>query len=314
MNRISLNDNITRENNILIIKKCDHAKCASDFLRQLREVVERGYTDVIIKSEAISYFPNVCVPIAGIIDFYRNKGIEFISSIAEDHYLIRCGVFAPYKKDRNELQKEKTPFDKIFSYETSGQVADITQAYIDSISHQSLCEEGVLSGLIWCISEVMDNVLLHSLNKFGFVMAQYHPKNKHVAFCIYDYGVGIYKTMKESIHKPQSEIDAISLAIQEGVGDGTGQGNGLYGLFQTVCNNGGRLTITSGASSLMLLQDGEIKKLNMFHLYLMRTEGLLLISNLILPNRLTLKKYLHQLAVLTALIFVLTICSTIQVT
>ena len=60
-------------------------------------------------------------------------------------------------------------------------------------------------------------------------------------------------------HCPKSGIDAISLSIQEGIGDGQGQGNGLFGLFKIVKENGGRLSITSGNSSFMLYEN-ETKK------------------------------------------------------
>mgnify|MGYP000799384180 CR=1 FL=1 len=252
--------NVDRTDNTLTLKHCDHPKCVSDFLKQLKNTLRRGYQEIIIKSNAEAVFPNACVPIAGIIDYYTQAGISFEFDIDSASYLSKCGFISPYARTREEIQKEQFPFDKIFCYEDSGQVANITQAYIDAISHQSLCETGVLNGLTWCINEVMDNVLVHSQSSRGMVMAQYHPAKKHIVFCIYDSGVGIYNTMKSSTHQPTSEIDALSLAIQEGIGDGKGQGNGLYGLFQIVRENKGSLTITSGASSLMLPQSGELQK------------------------------------------------------
>ena len=68
--------------------------------------------------------------------------------------------------------------------------------------------------------------------------------------------MGIYKSLANSKHKPASEIDALTMAIQEGVGDGKGQGNGLYGLYQIVKDNGGKLTISSGKSAIMLNNKG----------------------------------------------------------
>ena len=214
--------NIVRKDNVITLKYCSHPKCVSEFLCALKDAVQRDYKEIIIKSDARSIYPNACVPIAGIIDYYVQDGVSFIYDIDRCSYLSKCGFTSPFILSREELQSEKHPFDKIFLYEDSGQVADITQAYVDAISHQSLCE--------------------------------------HIVFCIYDSGVGIYNTMSNSTHKPTSEIDALSLAIQEGVGDGKGQGNGLFGLFQIVHDNKGRLTITSGASSLMLQQNGELKK------------------------------------------------------
>lgn len=252
--------NVTRETNKITIERLDHAKCASDFLKTLKECVMLGYQEVIISSKATVVYPNACLPIAGIIKCYESQNIEFTYELDKNDYLRKCGFLKPFEKDREDIQKEYAPFDKIFVYRTSGQVADLTQAYIDCISHQSVCEDGVLKSLIWCINEVMDNVLVHSESDYGMVMAQYHPQRKHIAFCIYDSGIGIYNSMRHSIHHPKTELDALSLAVQEGVGDGKGQGNGLFGLFEIVKENQGRLTLSSGGASIMLLNDGYINK------------------------------------------------------
>ena len=253
-------DNVTRNNNKITLERLDHTKCASDFLRTVKDCVRLGYKDIVVSSNATVIYPNACLPIAGIIKFYESQGVEFLYDLDKNDYLIKCGFVKQFEKDREEIQREYAPFDKIFIYKTSGQVADLTQAYIDSISHQSICEEGVLKSLIWCINEVMDNVLVHSESEYGMVMAQYHPQKKHIAFCIYDSGIGIHNSMKNSVHHPKEEIDSLSLAVQEGVGDGKGQGNGLFGLFEIVKENHGRLTLSSGGASIMLLDDGYINK------------------------------------------------------
>lgn len=124
----------------------------------------------------------------------------------------------------------------------------------------SECAKGVIDGLIWCLNEVMDNVLVHSDCDEGYILVQYHPTTKHIAICIFDYGIGIYRTLQETKHEPKTEIDAISLSLQEGVGDGKGQGNGLYGLYGIVENNAGTLTVTSGRASLFYKSSQPLKK------------------------------------------------------
>ena len=143
--------NIVRKDNIITLKYCSHPKCVSEFLCALKDAVQRDYKEIIIRSDARSIYPNACVPIAGIIDYYVQAGVTFIYDIDKCSYLSKCGFTAPFILSREELQSEKHPFDKIFLYEDSGQVADITQAYVDAISHQSLCEPGVLNGLTWCM-------------------------------------------------------------------------------------------------------------------------------------------------------------------
>ena len=260
MNFIRKNrENITRDNNVIRINKLDHPLCVNEFLYCLFDGAERGYKDFRIFSHATAIFPNACVPIAGIIEYYKKKKeIDFNFDFNSKDYLHTCGFdIGGYYYDKDTYYQNL--FDKIFYYNSSQQVADLTQSYIDYLSKIEICAEGVLDGLTWCINEVLDNVLIHSNADCGFIMAQYHPQTKHIAVCVYDYGIGIYNSLKSSKHQPKTNSDAISLAIQEGVGDGQGQGNGLYGLYEIIQNNNGSLTITSGNASLMF-GNNELKK------------------------------------------------------
>jgi hypothetical protein len=249
--------NIERTNNSIIINRMDHPSCVSDFMRSLYDGISRGFTDIKIISSEVRAFPNACVPIAGIIDYYAKNGINFTFQISESCYLNNCGFITPYEMPANDIESLENPFDKIFRYNESSQVASLTQAYIDTLSHFTQCNQGVVDGIIWCINEVMDNVLVHGECEYGFIMSQFHPHTNRIAFCVFDSGIGIYNSLKNSKHHPRNSLDAISLSVQEGVGDGKGQGNGLYGLQKIVEDNGGNLTITSGPSSLMMLRNGD---------------------------------------------------------
>lgn len=245
--------------NRILFHRLDHAKCVTNFLCHLETVITGGNNEIILEGKPDAVFPNAVLPICGIIEHYKSIGYSFVNNI-DNAYLKVWGFLSPYDMSVAEIQAETNPFGKIFLFRTDAQVDAIAQAYTDGLSKKHVCEEGVINGIQWCISEIMDNVLTHSENSYGLVMAQIHPKSSHIAFCIYDAGVGIYKTLASSKHKPASESDALSLAIQEGVGDGKGQGNGMYGLYQIVSHNKGRLTITSGNSSLMLKGEGAIQK------------------------------------------------------
>lgn len=247
---MNLPKKVVRDKNIICINKLDNSLCVNEFLYCLFDGIKKGYKDFRIFSHATAIFPNACVPIVGIIEFYKKKEIDFNFDFNNKDYLHMCGFdIGGFCYDKEIFYQN--PFDKIFYYNSSQQVADLTQSYIDYLSKIEICAEGVLDGLTWCINEVLDNVLIHSSADCGFIMAQYHPQTKHIAVCVYDYGIGIYNSLKDSKHQPKNDLDAISLAIQEGVGDGQGQGNGLYGLYEIIQNNNGSLTITSGKASLM---------------------------------------------------------------
>jgi len=258
--------NVELINNEIVIRKMNHSSCVTSFIRCVNLCIKRKVSEVTITLDCTqdSIFPDACLPISALIKFYPTiYNINFSVVCNYDSYLSKCGFLTPFDLGTNEIQNLRNPLDKIFVFseerEREGQVANLVQSYINCLSRTAECADGVLDGLIWCINEVMDNVLVHSEAKCGFVMAQYHKKKKAFVLCVYDCGTGIYNSLKNSSHKPASEIDALTLAIQEGVGDGKGQGNGLYGLFEIVKNNGGRLVVSSGRSALML-KNNDLKK------------------------------------------------------
>ena len=257
---VSSASNIERYDNIIKINRLDHSKCASDFLRTLQDCMSRGWKSIVVQCEATRIFPNACLPICGMIQYYGCQGIDFSYNIPKTNYLNSCGFSNPFCKKVEEIEQELLPFDKVYRFDSVAQIGKLTQAYVNSISHQMECQEGVLSGISWCINEIMDNVLTHSDSQYGLIMAQLHPQSRHIVFCVHDTGIGIHESLLKSKHHPKSELDSLSLAIQEGVGDGKGQGNGLYGLYQIVYQNRGRLTITSGNSAIMMRNSGEIEK------------------------------------------------------
>ena len=253
---------VTREGDHIYIHRLDRSFCVSDFIRTMREGRTEGHGAFHIhwKGEGTSVYPNACVPIAGIMEYYRRNGIDLHMDIAVSEYLSRCYFAAPLYLSDEEISALHAPFDQVFQYDSPLQVAAFTQKCVDSISRQTICEQGILESLIWCINEVMDNVLLHSQSGLGYVMAQFHSQNDHIAICVSDTGIGVYNSLRASLHHPSNPLDALTLAIQEGVGDGQGQGNGLFGLYQIVQANGGRLTLTSGPASLMMIDGPSFQK------------------------------------------------------
>ncbi len=259
--------NIDLRDNNIIINKMNHPSCVTSFIRCVNKAIKRKIHNINIHCdcEKESIFPDACLPISALIKNYTKfYNVSFNLKIPKDSYLKKCFFGEHLFLLPEELNKIKNPFDKILTFSSKegyeGQIAQITQTFIDYMSKDTVCEEGVIKSLIWCINEVMDNVLVHSGENTGYIMAQYHRKKNRLAFCVCDYGIGIHKTLLESKHKPATEIDALTMAIQEGIGDGKGQGNGLYGLYQIVKENGGKLTISSGESAIMLSNSKGLQK------------------------------------------------------
>ena len=258
-------ENVRVDGNIIYIYRMKNQYCVSDFIRAMQKAIryinrknvedKRIYVDCTDVVGRI--FPDACVPISALIQEYRSLySLEIYVTVKEHSYLEKICFAAPLNLNEDEILSACDPFDRIFIYEYkeggSPQAAAINQTIVNKLSSTALCEEGVLKGLNWCVYEIMDNVLIHSTSKHGYIMAQYHNKTNRIAICIYDYGIGIRDSLIAGGVYSDDEISSIELALQEGVGDGQGQGNGLFGLSQIVSENGGRLAISTGESTLML--------------------------------------------------------------
>jgi hypothetical protein len=97
----------------------------------------------------------------------------------------------------------------------------------------------------------LDNVIQHSGKNYGYVMGQVHKRRKNFVFCIYDTGMGIFRSLEHSVHKPKKPAEALKLAVREKVtrDKKIGQGNGLWGLSQIIKENTGVLNIASNQAS-----------------------------------------------------------------
>lgn len=253
--------NIKRKNDEITLFALNHPKVVSDFITTLQDGADKGFESfsLVFDSKIQGAFPNVCVPLAGIIQYYSDQGVDIYSNNIPDFIEATC-LLSPLQVSGNEAILNQAPLNRIWKFENSGDINSLVISFVEEISKQAVCQEGVIEGLEWCLNEVMDNVLQHSSTSHGYVMGQIHRSTQHIAFCIFDTGQGIFNSLRKSKHVPRNPIDAITLAVKEGVtrDSAIGQGNGMWGLHNVVKENSGVLVITSNSASYMLRKD-EIK-------------------------------------------------------
>jgi anti-sigma regulatory factor (Ser/Thr protein kinase) len=243
---------VYREGQTIYVTQLSSPNVVNELLFNLHSATDLEYTFLELDfGQVTAAYPNVCTPIAGILEFYRHeKKIE-----------INCRNVPPYVKKVHMLnpivlgtveRNLDSSLNTVWKFASSQEVNDLTTAFVRDVSRKIVCESGLLQGLEWCLNEVMDNVIQHASPtigmQHGYVMAQVHEQNHQVALCVYDYGQGIYNSLKNHPHAPKSCVDAITMAIQEGVtrDKKIGQGNGLWGLQKIIQLNAGSLTILSG--------------------------------------------------------------------
>lgn len=252
--RNKYSDSVVRDNNIIEIKRLDHAKAVSDFIRIVNEaVIKRKYKSLVINLEEIEgFYPNAVVPVSGLLQYIQKEmGIEI--EYVNIGLISNTNMLEPQRYTINS----RNILNHVWLFSTSEEVARIVDAFIEELQKSAQFYKGVLNAIEWSLNEVLDNVIQHSKIGFGYVMGQLHQTSKNIAFTIFDSGQGMYNSMKDSVHHPRTTTDAITLAIQEEVtrDKSIGQGNGLFGLHSIVKQGKGKLVITSGEGSYIYNND-----------------------------------------------------------
>ncbi len=246
---------IKQEGQELIFDNLTNPRVVSEFIDILNITLNSNNKNLILNfKNTKAAFPNISVPMAGIIENMIGKGITFEFYYLTE-YLKKLSIKSPLRVQENKKLAQKASLDKIWRFDSADDIYLLINSFVDELSQIIVCEKGVLEGFEWSINEVLDNVLQHSSRSYGYVMGQVHPKTKHFVFCVYDTGQGIYNSLlTSSVHKPKNPVEALKLAVKEGVtrDKKIGQGNGLWGLHQIVSENTGILNIISNSASYNL--------------------------------------------------------------
>lgn len=245
---------IQKEGSELIFKNLTNPRVVSEFIDFMNDCLKSHKKSLILNFKNVQgAFPNVCVPLAGIIENMTTIGIDFEFHYLSD-YLKDISINKPLRIQNNKKLAQKAGLDKIWRFDSADDIYLLINSYVNELSQVIVCEKGVLEGFEWSINEVLDNVLQHSGKNYGYVMGQVHTNSKHFVFCVYDTGQGIYNSLLQSTHKPKNPVQALKLAVKEGVtrDKKIGQGNGLWGLHQIVSDNTGKLNIISNSACFSL--------------------------------------------------------------
>ncbi len=233
---------------------------ANKFLTQLQKGLKNGYKNFIVNFRNIqSFYPNGSAYLAGILDHYKNQDIEFL---IECHSCAAMQISPSISIEGREQEIAKI-LNKVWRVNSSDDVHNYTNAVIKALSQEAKFKENFLQSLEWAINELMDNVIRHSGVGFGYAMTQIHKKNKKLAFCVFDAGIGIYNSLKNSPIAPKNPYIALEKSIQEGItrDKNIGQGNGMFGTNQIIQNNQSSLFIAANGASYFW-NKGKINKPN----------------------------------------------------
>lgn len=244
----------TRNNITIKLDRFGQAKYLNDCI--LHEI-SAGNNRITVNIADSFSGSNVCAPIAGIIDFHRKNGVLIHVNCPPNSYANHVRIYNPIEVE--SCTSNTSPFDKVYSFSSEDGISRLVDMYSFALRQGDELENGVIQSLEWCMNEAIDNVLQHSMSDKGFVMAQQNKQNKTFSFCVFDAGIGIFNSLRDSKHAPRTAIEAIKLAVRERItrDEKIGQGNGLWGLTQIIKETKGRLLISSGGAQYTYATDVE---------------------------------------------------------
>ena len=208
-------------------------------------------------------FPNRIVPLLAIADDFRRRGLNVATRCPSGSYVERvCDPFALESMMPESSDQIANPFDRVWAFSTAAGQYAIFNAMLLQLTKSAVLGAGVKESFMWCLNEVMDNVLNHSAppgEARGYIMAQFHRRTNCLTVCVFDLGIGLMASLAESRFSEPDSYRAILSAVKPGVTSGNGQGNGLWGLRELLARaQDGTLFIGSGDAAHRFSPSAEI--------------------------------------------------------
>jgi anti-sigma regulatory factor (Ser/Thr protein kinase) len=224
---------------------------AVELARRARAAHEGGQRLVLDCSQTAHVYPNGCVPAAAAVQDFRAAGLDVVFA-GQTSYVRTSALRNPIEASAANLEQHEV-FNRVWTYLDPNQASALARQVVSALEHRIVCQTGVLEALSLCLYEALDNVFEHSNASSGYFMGQIHQRNAQLTMSIVDAGIGARQSFEGSRHRPATDFDALTLAIQSGVSrTGDKRGNGLYFLHETAQQNGGRLVLKSGTGNLRL--------------------------------------------------------------
>lgn len=234
-------------------------KRATQLLETAYKNADRG---IIIDLSSLSHvYPNGAVPFAAYLAYLKqNFDLQIEVVMPSDHRV--HSIENQLTVDSYNRNSGDTLTHSVWRYDTEADAQKLARMYMEALTDQVQCEEGVIDSINWCLYEVMDNVFAHSHAGSGYVMMQLHRSERRCAIAVADTGIGIQKSLWCS-ETPRASLDilkdpstSIEYALEQGATSkgGAHQGNGLFGLRRAVELNGGTLNVISGWGSFSFIE------------------------------------------------------------
>lgn len=238
-------------------------KICNDLVARYKEVLE---TELIIDFTDCDFiYPDYVILFLCAIKYIESLGHKVFGTIKLDAnkkivtYLAKMGFFEHLKV---KLPISVSEIDvnsavQIQEYTSDNQIT-VLNSILKILREKSLINDNVYVSLDYCLNEILDNVLNHTVEKKGWVVAQYFPSLNSIRLAVCDFGLGIHKSL--NLKHDFTEQEAIAKCIESGVTNGKGQGHGLFATSSFIKLNKGWLSLISGNKKLNVSESQTVVK------------------------------------------------------
>jgi anti-sigma regulatory factor (Ser/Thr protein kinase) len=248
----------------------DLAKSHDQTLKLCNGLVKRyeefPNTELIIDfSDCEFIYPDYAILFLCSIKYIESMGKNVFGTIKLDSnkkivtYLAKMGFFEHLKVELPILISEIDVNSAVQIQEyTSDNQIDVLNSILKVLKDKASINDNVYASLDYCFNEILDNVLNHTEQKKGWVVAQYFPSLNSIRLAVCDFGLGIHKSL--NLKHDFTEEEAIAKCIESGVTNGKGQGHGLFATSSFTKLNRGWLSVISGNKKLNVSENQTIVK------------------------------------------------------
>jgi hypothetical protein len=190
-------------------------------------IYKKSYEDIILDfSKCVLVFPFEMLRLCSYVLYEKslNEKFDFVLNLPNKEELARLFNNSNWSYLLDPLHHTKSSFRGFRQlpaeqYHNDIELNALLNKILDLIlsSFEEL-QRSDLAAIEWSLSEIMDNVLVHSESKIGGIVQMHsqHGSNKKVEIFVADAGIGIPESLKI---KYPNEIDSLILlnAVKEGV-------------------------------------------------------------------------------------------------
>jgi hypothetical protein len=176
------------------------------------------------------------------ITYRTNRGSKLNAYLKDSGLYNHFIANADTGKNPNAIPFSSISLDEDFIIDYIGNILDLAPISLTDQAHEVLFKN---------IYEIFNNAVDHARSSMGvFACGHWMPTKKHLAFSVYDTGIGIPSLVKEKINTISSSEEALQWALGRGNSTkqlmlGTPRGLGLSDLHSFIKLNDGALNIFS---------------------------------------------------------------------